>query len=244
MIVPKLIGRLGNQCFQVAAAIAHAKIVGTNYALPLNTESPRYWKKYFTHLPVTHRFPEKIWKESSHSYSHPCIIPDLTLEGYFQSEKYFADAKPEVADALRFEYSPQSFVALHIRRGDYLQYPDQFPVLPMEFYQTGIMECAIRGHGHFRIFSDDIQWCRNNFSHCYWNELYFEFSEETDALLDLQSMYNAKAFIIANSSYSLFAASLRDDEPLVIAPAEHRWYGPRNSHLETKDLMNERWIKV
>lgn len=243
MIVPKLVGRLGNQCFQVAAAIAHAKRMGTNYGLPPNTVDGRIWKKWFTHLPVG-SYPHRVHKEPAHSYSEIPSLDHLTLDGYFQSEKYFADAKAEVAVALGFEYSPQSFVAIHVRRGDYLQFPDQFPVLPMQYYHTAIMEYASRGHGHFRIFSDDIHWCRSHFSHDYWNELYFDFSSESDPLLDLKSMYMAKAFIIANSSYSLFAASLRDDEPLVIAPAENRWYGPRNAHLETKDLMHERWIKI
>lgn len=243
MIVPKLVGRLGNQCFQVAAAIAHAKRMGTNYGLPPDTVDGRIWKKWFTHLFVG-VYPRRVHKEPAHSYSEIPSLDHLTLDGYFQSEKYFADAKPEVAAALGFEYSPQSFVAMHVRRGDYLQFPDQFPVLPMEYYHTAIMECASRGHGNFIIFSDDIYWCRSHFSGHYWDDLYFAFSSETDPLIDLKNMFCAKAFIIANSSYSLFAASLRDDEPLVIAPAEHRWYGPRNAHLDTKDLMHERWIKI
>lgn len=243
MIVPKMVGRLGNQCFQVAAAIAHAKRMGTDYALPPDTLDGRIWKKWFTHLPID-SFPRRVHEEPSHSYSEIPSCNHLTLDGYFQSEKYFADAKPEVADALGFAYSPQDFVAIHIRRGDYLQYPDQFPVLPMEYYKNAIKECVLLGYAWFRIYSDDPGWCYEVFHDEYFRGIMIQLMPLGDPLQDLQSMYHAKAFIIANSSYSLFAASLRDDEPLVIAPAEHRWYGPRNAHLDTNDLMHERWIKI
>lgn len=243
MIVPKLVGRLGNQCFQVAAAIAHAKRMGTNYGLPPNTVDGRIWKKWFTHLPVG-SYPHRVHKEPAHSYSEIPSLDHLTLDGYFQSEKYFADAKPEVAAALGFEYSPQSFVAMHVRRGDYLQFPDQFPVLSMDYYITAIEYAISHGFGMFQVFSDDIQWCRQQFDVPYFKGIDIRYSIATNPLADIYSMYMAKALIIANSSYSLFAASLRDDEPLVIAPAEHRWYGPRNAHLETNDLMHKRWIKI
>lgn len=250
MIVSKLFARLGNQCFMCAAAIAHAKRMNTTYAFPRHSLDPRIWPTYFT-LPIAKRATRHYYKEPRHAYDPLPLHDDMTIEGYFQSEKYFVDAKQEVAHALGFVRKESDYVAVHVRRGDYLLYPDQFPVLPLEYYALAIDACAgLYGFSKFRIYSDDIEWCKQNIKHglvhyTRFDDIpSFEYSNIKDPLTDLRDMYNAAGFIIANSSYSLFAASLRDDNPMVIAPAESRWYGTANKHMETCDLMNENWIKI
>lgn len=246
MIVSKLWARLGNQCFQIAAAIAHAKRMNTTYAFPRFSLDPRIWSTYFT-LPIARRATRHYYKEPRHAYDPLPEHDDMTIEGYFQSEKYFAEAKQEVAHALGFS-KPHRYdhVAIHVRRGDYLLYPDQFPVLESDYYIPAIRRAEAEGYKKFKVYSDDIKWCREEFTQpAPWGkDLIFEFSTERNPLKDLHNMHLASAFIIANSSYSLFAASLRDDNPMVIAPAEDRWYGPANKHMETCDLMNENWIKI
>jgi len=256
MIIPRLYGRLGNQCFQIAAAVAHAKKMGTNWGAPHKTLDPRLWPMYFRNLPFTKHVTIAHYKEPRHCYDPLPLQKDMTIDGYFQSEKYFADAKKDVASALGFKMGIKRIsCAIHIRRGDYLQYQDQFPTLPIDYYRFamelmgGITDS---GYHKFRIYSDDIEWCKQAFhpDKKLFNLMAFnapldiEFSLLREPLTAMRDMYNADAFIIANSTFSLFPALLRTDNPLVIAPAEHRWYGPKNAYLETKDLMPERFIKI
>jgi hypothetical protein len=239
MIQPKLWAQLGNQCFMISAAIAHALKLGTTYSIPKKTISPNTWRTYFNHLPETKSATLNYYKENRHCYDPLPEVDSLTIEGYFQSEQYFRAYKKEVAEALGFVHQPADYVAVHIRRGDYLKYPDQFPVLNREYYFNAIKHFADAGYYNFKVFSDDIEWCKKAF-----NSTTLLYSEIKDPLTDMKDMYNASGFIIANSTFSLFPALLRPDNPIVIAPAEDRWYGVKAKHLETSDLMPERFIKM
>lgn len=239
MIQPKLWAQLGNQAFMCSAAIAHALKMNTTYSIPKKTISPNIWRTYFTHLPETKSATIYYYKEKRHSYDLLPEVDSLTIEGYFQSERYFAGYKEEIAEALGFVHKPEPYVAVHIRRGDYLKYPDQFPVLDREYYFKAIKHFADAGYYTFKVYSDDIQWCKKAFDA---TELLY--SENKDPLTDMKDMYNASGFIIANSTFGLFPALLRPDNPMVIAPVDDRWFGPKAKHLETCDLMPERFIKM
>src|SRR5687768_16598227 len=138
MIQPKLYAQLGNQCFMISAAIAHALKMGTPYSIPKKTINPRIWKTYFHRLPEIKSATKHYYKEPRHCYDPLPEVDDLTIDGYFQSEKYWHGYKKQIAEALQFEYKPADYVAVHIRRGDYLFYPEQFPTMPLEYYQAGI----------------------------------------------------------------------------------------------------------
>lgn len=243
MIQPKLFAQLGNQCFMISAAIAHALKMGTTYSIPNKTISPKVWRTYFSHLPELKSATKHYYKEPRHCYDPLPKADSLTIEGYFQSEKYWHGYKKEIAEALEFKYIPADYVALHIRRGDYLKYPYQFPVMPIEYYQTAINHFAELGECRYKIYSDDIDWCRQQFKPEWWGA-YVEYSSTKDPLTDMRDMYNASGFIIANSTFSLFPALLRPDNPGVVAPTDDRWFGPAAKHLETYDLMPKRFIKM
>jgi hypothetical protein len=246
MIQTKLWAQLGNQCFMLAAAIAHAKKMNTTWGAPNRTIDPRIWKTYFN-TPKAKPATLHYYKEKRHCYDPLPEVDDLTIEGYFQSKRYFQDAKEDIAKALGFSLEPSWSVAIHIRRGDYLKYPNQFPVLPIEYYQHAIWCAGLNGFSTFKIYSDDINWCKQNereMFKTYGPYPEVEYSNEKDPLTDMKKIFNSSCLIIANSTFSLFPALLRQDRPIIYAPAESRWYGPQNSHMETFDLMPERFIKL
>lgn len=243
MIQPKLWAQLGNQAFMISAAIAHALKMGTTYSIPKRTINHRVWRTYFSHLPEVKSATLHYYKEPRHCYDPLPEVDSLTIEGYFQSEKYWHGYKEQIADALGLIHKPGDYVALHIRRGDYLYYPEQFPTMPLEYYQAGIDHFIEKGECRFKIYSDDIEWCKTAFKPEWWGS-YIEYSSNKDPLTDMKDMFNASGFIIANSTFSLFPALLRSDNPVVVAPSEDRWYGPMNKHLQTCDLMPERFIKM
>lgn len=189
--------------------------------------------------------PGRTYLEPSPEYSPIPVEDNLVLEGYYQAETYWHGFKKEMAEVLEFELKPADYISVHIRRGDFLQFSDQFPVLPMEYYKKAIWHFEEQGYKKFKFYSDDIRYCKSVFMYEYSShDLEFEFSTGKSPIDDLREMYNGAGLIIANSSFSLFAALLRSDNPIVVAPAEHRWFGPKNKHLNSPDRMAERFIKL
>lgn len=244
MITCRTCGRLGNFMFQFSATYCHALKYGFDYCMPLRSMNEKAWPTpKIGRIKYGSPQPGKTFKQPSHAY-HPIPNEDnLTLEGYWQSEKYWHGYKEQIAEALGFVHKPEPYVAVHIRRGDYLKYPDQFPTMPLDYYQAAIDHFVEVGECRFKIYSDDLEWCRQHFKPEWWGA-YVEYSYRNDPLTDMRDMYNASGFILANSTFSLFPALLRPDNPMVIAPADDRWFGPAAKHLETCDLMPERFIKM
>ena len=60
--------------------------------------------------------------------------------------------------------------------------------------------------------------------------------------VDLCLMSLCGGGIIANSSLSWWGAWLQNDTGKIIAPDP--WYGSKNAHLDTSDLIPERWNKL
>lgn len=248
MVTCKLFAQLGNQCFMLSAAISHALRLNTNYAFPRLTTAPRIWRTYFTHLPLLKpgQSTEHFYKEPGPSFSPIPDEQDITIEGYFQCERYWYDKKEELAKIMGFEYKPDDHVAVHVRRGDYLKYPTQFPVLPIEYYGTAVFRMIDLGYTKFIVFSDDPLWCEKTLLPHFgpnWT-INFSIAKQKDPLSAMREMYNASAFIVANSTFSLYPALLRSDNPMVIAPEEQRWFGPAAKHLDSPDRLPERFIKI
>ena len=62
-------------------------------------------------------------------------------------------------------------------------------------------------------------------------------------VLDFYLMSYMKNNIIANSSYSWWAAWMNDNQnKKVLAPSV--WFGEKNSNFSTRDITPERWEKI
>lgn len=243
MITVKLYGRNGNILFQIATCIATALRNGTTYCIPHQTVNPKIWKQ-----PFADRFPfcrpngGRIWEEPSHAYTPIPKEKNLILHGYFQSEKYFSDYRDEVIKALGFQWQPKlGIVSIHVRRGDYLQLQDKHPVVTLYYLDKSMSYFWELGYRKFKFFSDDIEWCKEHFSH----SEYYLFSEGKTELQDMQEMSECEHHIISNSSFSWWGAWLnRNPRKIVICPSEKSWFGKDNAHLNTKDLCPESWIRM
>lgn len=89
------------------------------------------------------------------------------------------------------------------------------------------------------IFTDDPAWV---YSQSFFSGDRFMVSENQSAYMDMCLMSLCQDHIIANSSFSWWGAWLSDSEN-IIAPSG--WFnGSNNSHLDTKDLIPEEWIKI
>jgi hypothetical protein len=242
-------GRLGNQLFQFAALYGTAKINGYEFVIPRSNTNANY-SKTMDGKPVVFRLELVDCFEIDHLLGEPkyislvarerhfhfdnsiLIIPDnTTLDGYFQSERYFVHCKDDLLDTLRFKSEivdraktllprkVNQLVSIHVRRGDYT-FPNPYhPVLGTEYFNPAIS--LFPGEDfHFVVFSDDPQWCRDT-----WGEdERFTIVDSGDTFADLCAMSMCDHNIISNSSFSWWASYLnKNEQKTIIAPA--RWFG-------------------
>ena len=169
------------------------------------------------------------------------------LAGWFQSPRYFESVEKELRKELRLdlvvdpneklEDALNSFdsVAVHVRRTDFLVQP-VFQVCGESYYQRTMMMMRERlDRPRFFIFSDDPEWCRAHFTGAD-EEVVVLPGSSTDPLVDLHFMSLAKHHVIANSSYSWWAAWLgRKEGQIVLTP--DRWFASEiNSPIEERLL--------
>lgn len=151
----------------------------------------------------------------------------ITLDGYWQTERYFEDAAAALAADLlphqfrKFETLPiahailasEQAVFLHIR--SYREVPgrqDGSFALPLSYFRNAVdwMRREIPS-AHFFVFSDDLDWAVNRFI----SSLNIPFTPvvplagaEGSPLFDFHLMSLCRHAIVANSSFSWWAAWL------------------------------------
>lgn len=253
LVSSRYIGRLGNNMFQVAAAIGYANLYGCKWQCnPTNPEVPG-WFDFFPNLP----------RGNPPGNSYQCHDPktfnfkkipfqgSVQLMGFFQSEKYFKHCEDEVKEVFKLPVTEgmEEFCSIHVRRGDYVQYSADFPPITTEYISAAIREMMTgKGVTKFIVFSDDIPWCKKNiFSFGKGVEL--KFSEGRNEFEDMALMASCGNHIIANSSFSWWGAWLGvNRERHVISPRHKDWFGPNNGVTKAigvpKDLIPDRWQQI
>lgn len=168
------------------------------------------------------KFPLLREKENDQSFDPRFLDApaDCALFGYFQSWRYFSEMEDELRGEITSllgcnsgqdscpsscELTKLNSVAVHVRRGDFLNHP-AFQVCDEAYYRMAMNEMRVRlGVPHFFVFSDDPAWCRQTF-----NDPDIEIIDSGKAaenpLHDLRLMSLASHHIIANSTYSWWAA--------------------------------------
>jgi hypothetical protein len=240
--------RLGNQLFQLASAISYAKSSEDSVAFP-NWEYSKYFKGDFT--PKTDPQPyRRLWIE--HGFHHTQIPKGANLlGGYYQSEKYFIENEELIRSMFSFSDSVIESVrsknsellnqdipkvSIHLRRGDYLKWPNHHPVLPIDYFVSATEKFP--ENSVYLVFSDDLQWCKDNFP-----EGNYVFIEGQTDVEDLCLMTMCDHNCIANSTFSWWGAWLnKNPNKIVVAPK--KWFGPAYDHFSAKDLYCPSWIVI
>ena len=179
---------------------------------------------------------------------------NVIVNGYWQSEKYFLKYEEQIRKDLTIKeellkgteewlakISKVNSVSIHVRRGDYISHKHAnyfHGVCSIDYYKEAVNLIA-RSNSDIElfVFSDDIEWCKQN--------LKFEYPifyvETKSAYKDLYLMQNCKHNIIANSSFSWWGAWLnRNNAKIVVAPKN--WFA--NDSINTSDLYPEKWIRL
>lgn len=185
----------------------------------------------------------------------------IKLDGYFQSEKNFYESGRNIKNHFRifkklhqekaFNYFDNNnldykkTVGVHVRRGDYLGLQANHFVLGLNYYKAAFSNFD-RDY-RFLVFSDDIEWCIENFNkEGLGDNFKFTFINESNPYISMITYSICLHHIIANSTFSWWGAWLGEQEKTVnISPdPENKWFGPANRHLNTKDLIPNRWKRI
>lgn len=160
------------------------------------------------------------------------INQDMYYEGYWQHYSYFNEYKDIILKEYQFqgelsdeatEYMRRiikgNSVAIHIRRGDYLKEKYYKGICDIEYYKKAITYLnSIDDSFHYYIFSNDIQWCKENIASMLVNYTFVDCHKGADSYKDMLLMSLCEHMILANSSFSWWAAYLNKNEGKIIAP--------------------------
>ena len=242
-------GRLGNQLFQLSSLIGIANNLNYDWVVPpeyhANDPLSNIYQCFDMDIDITKKIlssPTQTFEERHYHFDEELYencLDNTDLNGYFQSYKYFDHIREELLEDFTFNNTPEipqhEYVAVHVRRGDYVNQPGYHPVCDTEYYKKA-MDSFDKGI-KFLIFSDDIEWCKQQeiFQDCL-------FSNNQNNIDDLYLMSNATHNIIANSSFSWWAAYLNKNSGDVICP--ERWFGTNYSHYDMSDLRPKKWIQL
>lgn len=201
--------------------------------------STTQWKYYPLRV-LARKVVHVLWKirfcqfveNSSYPYDQHIeeITDDTYLKGYWQNERYFNEYRNDI---LRM-YTPCYIqaegcmkniakvcncesVAVHVRRGDYVKLGI---CLDWAYYYKAInlVKSKIKNPVFF-VFSDDLEYARRIFANYNEEFRYINYSSNNQTLDDFFIMKSCKHIIMANSSYSWWAAWLNDNpDKLVVRP--------------------------
>jgi hypothetical protein len=260
---------LGNQLFMLFAGISKAIDEKRDFSIfPIYNTFRQF---YFTNLlksllfkvaPNTNNIHKNDFYEEP--YFHYKEIPNnkKLIKGYFQSPKYFHHNKDKILEILKIDKyknkNKLSFkaIALHFRFGDMTVQQGNHAILTPYYFINAIKkmkELVLNWKDYsFVIFAekndndlidDYIETINNNLEEPITFIKFYELYLNTKDYEDLFYMSSCEHFIIANSSYSWFAAYFNDNKnKQVLYPCQ--WFGINLCHNITNDLFMDNWIKI
>lgn len=225
------------------------------FGLKLREWTPLWWKPQR----LARRWSGGRWRPGPERFQeHADFEPDfftitapVYLMGYFQSWRYFAPIEPEVRSAFdtgrlshagiaAWEHrirSTDCAVAVHVRRGDYADYPGL--IRGRDYYDRARarLEALVLSPTYY-LFSDDIADASAMLAG--WPNV-VAVSGTSSGLDDFRLMSLCRHFIIANSTFSWWAAWLGTAvDKQVVAPS--RWFDTDRTDLDAR--LPPQWLRA
>jgi hypothetical protein len=197
-------------------------------------------------------FREKSYRFHPEIYK---ILPGTTIKGYFQSTKYFPSVGSEIAKSIKNVIVPDNeqaiidsissspFIAIHVRRGDYLSESHTREIHGLttrEYYEASLGMIGGR-EAPCIVFTDSPKEAKEELGDM--SDLVFDsriFSLGELATLKLMSL--ASVIVMSNSSFSWWAAytmTVFDPDATVISPR------PWSKEIYfNQELINSRWWSI
>ena len=174
--------------------------------------------------------------------------------GYFQSFRYLAENNLASEKFSQMQLKSQSKevkgwidkiqeckpLVVHIRLGDYL-FENDFGIVGKEYYKRALKICEVhKTKQPVWIFSDDIEMAKDIYGEIFSETAFWFGDNKLTSVETLEVMRNGKGFVIANSTFSWWAAYLAyDSSGLVIAPSQ--WF---RSLPSPEAILPAAWIQI
>ena len=179
------------------------------------------------------------------------------LDGYWQNENYFLKYREDLINFFQIKGEVDSenkqllkkinlsnSICLHVRRGDYIndsKVANVHGTCSREYYCNALdhLSKEIESPTVY-VFSDEPEWAKTNLNLDY-ESIYVDINSTDKPELDLLLMKSCKYFIIANSTFSWWAAwlSLYKNKK-VIAPKT--WF--KNMILNNHMKLPSSWLRI
>ena len=263
-MIIKIQGGLGNQMFQYAYGrcleLSGKKVifdVSFYFGNKSSLDTVRNFKLNYFNIQTMADFSNKkrIFKDIILKIKRKI---GFDVDVYFQNEKYFKKISTNIRKefVLKFGFSENAenilkmikdcnSTSIHIRRGDYVSnsITNSFHgVCGIDYYKKAIEIVKKRSKNSdckFFIFSDDIDWSKNNLI---GDEFFFASSNSLSDVEELLLMSNCNNNIIANSSFSWWGAWLNNNvNKIVISPIQ--WFKNKKANKKNNIIL-ESWIKI
>lgn len=156
------------------------------------------------------------------------MAKEMGTDRYFQDPKWFDEAESDIKYFYHQGIEQIDMVAVHIRRGDYVNHPLYVDLSKTDYYDKAMKNFIDED---FLVFSDDIEWAKEYFS----DRSDVEFCDEKDPVKALNIMAGCKGIIMANSTFSWWASRLSMAK--VIAPS--KWFTDG-----TSIKLLDKWQKI
>ena len=186
-------------------------------------------------------FDGKVYHVAPNQYHPelPELKGDIYFFGYWINKEWFRKIREAIMAELIFPVlaDPENLghlrvierekcVSVHIRRGDFCTLGFQ---LPEQFYREAMDSMGrVLPEATYLVFSDDIPWCKDHFRELGLNKakdrIVFVTGNEGDkSYIDVDLMSRCQGMILANSSFSYFAALYNGrEDKVVINPSQFR----------------------
>ncbi len=175
---------------------------------------------------------------------------NLYLQGYFQSWRFLPDDVSSLTlkiesswlEAMTAELLSQTPIAIHVRLGDYHEAKSVFGMLSPKYYVDAIEALGVEGTDRpIWVFSDQVELAKKMLGPTISNRnvKWVEEPITHDPAESMVLMSRAKYIIIANSTFSWWAAFLGDTDKKVCFPSP--WYQAKTS---PEELTPKSWIQV
>ena len=264
-VLPVRKGGLGNQLFQVAAALVYADETEREILMPL--EQPQihntgidYRESVFKEFPtridrvidgtaieqlVSFGFSVYPGEPGFEPWSvDKSVTGNLVLHGYFQYYPPIGKHEEKIrAIFLKGLGTPKprdDWVGLHVRRGDFLKPPhSDVHYVQTEAYYRKAIGVFKEKNVVFKLFSDDLEWCKGQA--CFQELDKKEFIDEPNEVKALVAMtVCGGGFICANSTFSWWGAFLgayQSRSPICVPKEWMRGF-------DTSELFPLEWIRI
>lgn len=256
LITANLMGGLGNQLFEAAHALSQGWKHNREVIFHPSSWTPgqgRGAENYINNVFRNLKFSENIGNftqvnEGAFEYSgvNP-LETNTSFYGYYQSTKNWFGYDDRIREIFQ---PPTDFVekykkkypqllqentlSLHVRRSEYLQFPEIHPTISVEYIQKALE--LIGDYSTVFVFSDDHDFVKNNLN--LTNAIYVNEPEDWE---ELWLMGLCQNHIISNSTFSWWGVFLNTNKnKKIIAPST--WFGPKGPN--SKDIYEPYWNLV